>query len=356
MKQLIIADVRSLNDKGISLGHYFSVAQNYLDLYSGYCKVKIAGGPIFKTHFREQDIFLLPYDFIPKRNWLKSKWRILMNCKYLFKNSLPDDIIVIQQSALTTAIFGIALFASSRNNIYIIPYDTDALSSAIKKIIYRFAKSKIKGIICPSERIADVYKKPGCIVTDYIYPDNKCKHSMSFTERQYDIAMIGRINQDKGVAEAAGYLAGTKYKVVIAGNCDNKMDEEKIHRAVHRSGNIASNIELHIGFINEDDYYGFIRKSRFVMLNYRGDYEDRSSGVVLDALFSGTPILGRKCNALKFIEQMHVGYLFDDICTLNLEDIINEKIYDEYLNGIKNYIDKQKEQRNKVVEFLHLNN
>lgn len=49
MKRLILADVKSLNIKGKSIGHYFTLAQNYIDLFGDYCQVKIAGGPIYKT-------------------------------------------------------------------------------------------------------------------------------------------------------------------------------------------------------------------------------------------------------------------------------------------------------------------
>lgn len=354
MKRLIIADVKSINNKGKSLGHYFAVAQNYLDLYSDCCKVYVAGGPIFKTRFEEKDVFKLPYDFIVGQNWLKNKWRVLMNCKYLFKNTLADDIIVLQHSGASTTLLGIVIFANKKNNLYLIQYDTNAISSLLKRMIYKLAKNKIRGIICPNSRIENAYKKRCCIVTDYIYSNDKNKHFKSFSERQYDIAIVGRINEDKGVVEAARYLAGTKYKVIIAGKCDNKYTLEQLKNVLDKDGTPVANIELHIGFISEESYYDYIRNSRYVILNYRGDYENRSSGVVLDSLFCGTPVLGRNCNALNFIKQMHIGYLFDDITTINLDVVINESKYEEYQAGIKNYIDKQKEQRKEVVKFLNL--
>ena len=355
MKRLILADVKSINLNGKSVGHYFTLAQNYLDLFSNICQVKIAGGPIFKTRFKNDDIISLPYDFYSSENWIISKWRVLMNCKALFNRSMPYDIIVIQQSGLSTAIMGIALFAKKNRNIYIIPYDLDALSSVVKRIIYWLAKPKIKGLLCPNKKIADEYKKSGCIVTDYIYPKDKIENQIPFSERKYDIAIVGRINQDKGVVEAVKYLAGTQYKVVIAGKGDSRSIETELENYCNKDSVKSSNIELHIGYVSEIDYYMYIRNAKFVMLNYRGDYEDRSSGVVLDTLFSGTPVLGRRCNALNFVEKECVGYLFDDINNLDLDDVINKNKYEKYQRGILVFVEKQKNLKNKIIDYLHLN-
>lgn len=350
MRRLLIADVKSYNNKGKSTGHYFAVAQNYLDLYKDYCEVKVAGGDIFKTHFKPKDIFLLPYDYIPSMNWLKSKWRVLMNCKYIFNNAKNNDIIVIQQSGLSTAILGIALFAKKKRNIYIIAYDTDAISSPIKKIIYHFAKGKIKGLLCPHKHVSDIYKISSCIITDYIYPNTiNTLTVIPFENRKYDIAIVGSIWPDKGVIEAAKALTKTNLKVLIAGSGDKQLTDR-----LKEICDNAKNIELHIGFISDEIYYEYIREARFCILNYHGVYEDRSSGVVLDILFNRTPIIGHKCKALDFISMSNVGYLFDDINNVNLDYIINKKMYEDYQKGIEKYLDSQKKYKQSVVDFLHL--
>ncbi len=351
MKRLILADVKSYNNKGKSTGHYFAVAQNYLDLYSDCCKVEVAGGPIFKTHFNEKDIFSLPYDFLPSKNWLVSKWQVLKNCEYLFNNAQPDDIIVIQQSGLSTAIMGIALFAKKKSNIYVIAYDTDAVASPIKKLIYKLAKHKIKGLLCPHKYVADAYRIPSCIITDYIYAkSNNNLKIVPFENKKYDIAIIGSIWPDKGVIEASKILAKTKYKIVIAGKANKRLADE-----LHEICDNAENVELHIGFISNEDYYGYIRNTRFCILNYHGVYENRSSGVVLDILFNGSPIIGHKCKALNFITTSNVGYLFDDIKDVNFHDIINKEKYESYQKGIKEYLVTQDNYKRSVINFLSLN-
>ena len=48
IKKIIIADICSMVIDGNAVGHYFTVAQNYLDLFKSACNVKIAGGPVYK--------------------------------------------------------------------------------------------------------------------------------------------------------------------------------------------------------------------------------------------------------------------------------------------------------------------
>lgn len=348
MKRLIISDVKSLSMDGKSVGHYFSLSQNYLDLYSDYFDVKVAGGPIYHQQFQKKDYFPLPNDFIEGENWFKNKLRVLKNCRYLFKKTDSNDIIIIQQAGLSTVLLGIALYAKKKSNICIIAYDTDAISSKIKKIICYFAKPKIKAIICPTDRILNAYKIKGCVVTDYIYAKKNVCTFIPYEKREYDIAILGRICAEKGVLEAAKYLANTKYKILIAG----KPDKELIS-SINNICKSSSNIKLILDFISDEDYYNYIRHSRYCLLNYHGTYNDRSSGVVLDNLFNGTPILGHNCQALSFIKKEKLGYLFEHINDLDLDGIINKNMHEMYIRNIINYLQKQKMYKKKVIDFFN---
>lgn len=62
------------------------------------------------------------------------------------------------------------LICKKWNNIYCIQYSEDPLSSLIKRWIYKIARKKIKGTLCPNSRIGQAYTRPYCEVTDYIYP------------------------------------------------------------------------------------------------------------------------------------------------------------------------------------------
>lgn len=348
MKRIIIADVKSYNNKGVSRGHYFSVAQNYLDLYAkSYC-IKIAGGPIFKAKFKNTCLEL-PYDYIAGKNLIINKCKHLINCRYLFKNTSSEDVIIMQHSGTLTSLLGIILFAQKKNKIYIIQYDIEALSSAIKRIIYYIAKNKIKGIICPTIQIGNAYKLPYCIVTDYIYPHENYINSTNYKNKIYDIAIVGGIRPDKGIIEAAKTLSNTKLKVLIAGNGDKNLTDR-----LKEICNTCSNIELHLDYIDNEKYYKYIQDSRFCILNYSGVYSNRSSGVVLDIIFNGTPIIGHRCKALEFIESENIGYLYDQINDINWESIINEEKYIYFNTNIKKFLNRQKELKSKIIDFIKL--
>ena len=349
MKRLIIADIKSNNNHGKCTGHYFAVAQNYLDLYSDICQTVVAGGPIFKKNFDDTQLLPLPYDCIVGNNPIINKWHTLKNCHYLFKSIKNDDVIVMQHSGASTTFMGIALFAKKKHNIFVIQYDTEAVSTPLKRMIYRLAKRNIKGFICPSERIAEAYGKEGCIVTDYIYPNEKVDIDTSFENKIYDIAIVGSICPDKGVVEAVKQLTNTQLRVLVAGKAN--IEQASVLKDICQS---ASNIELKLGFINENDYYSYIRRARYCMLNYHGVYEERSSGVVLDILFNGTPILGHRCKALQFVEKENVGLLFDNIANFDFNAINDKNRYTSLQKGIVCYLNKQKAYRQKIINYLNL--
>lgn len=351
MKRLIIADVKSHNNHGTSTGHYFALAQNYLDLYQDVCNVKVGGGPIYSTYFKNKDLFLLPYDSKVGEKNIKNKWQVLMNCRYLFQKSTPEDIIVLQMSGALTTYIGIALFAKKWNKIHCIQYSEESLSSPMKRWIYKLAQKKIAGVICPNTRIGKAYERPYCVVTDYIYPYiNKQHNNTSFFQKKYDFAIIGSIWPDKGVLEVASKFSNSKYRILIAGKTSDMQYATSLQQIAEKS----PNIELKLKFITAQEYYRYILESRYCILNYQGVYTDRSSGVVLDILFNNTPVIGRRCNALQFIEDEQVGYLFDDIQSFDPNIIINETTYTKYQEQIKVYLLKQKEFKKKVVAFLKL--
>lgn len=70
--------------KGQSTGHFFSVAQNYYDLFYNKIKTLIAGGPVYRTRFNKDQLLQLPNDIMLmcESTW-KSKWKYLLNARLL---------------------------------------------------------------------------------------------------------------------------------------------------------------------------------------------------------------------------------------------------------------------------------
>lgn len=348
MNRLIIADIKSPVLNGFCLGHFFAVARNYLQIFNQYCSTYIAGGPIYQTEF-SQNILKLPYNtYIKKRrNIIKEKKNVLINCKKLFQAGV-GDIIIIQQGADVTAFLGIALFYWRKSKLYMIQYSNAGIRNYFKHAIFKLASSKIDGIICPNETVGQAYNLPYCVVPDYIYTNTQTPQMKNYSERIYDLCFVGRLVEEKGIIEVAKKIARTKYKMIIAGNSDTTELEQKLQQIC----NSCSNIELHLGFITDNMYYKYIQDSKFCILNYQEEYSRRSSGVVLDSIFNNVPIIGKRCQALHFIEKEGLGFLFNNIEELNLDNIINEENYNTYNYNINNYKQKHQQYRIKLAKFL----
>ena len=348
MKNIIIADLKSNNNKGKSTGHYFAVAQNYFELYTKTHNVLIAGGPIYKIRFSNDKLFKLPLDTKTANNVLKNKLNFFKNAFYLFRRTNLNDILIIQKCGIITTFIAIVLFAKKkRNNIFMIEYDTEALNSNIKRFIYIFAKKKIKGFICPNKTIGLAYGKPYCVVTDYIYTFPK-EPFIPYSHKIYDFCIVGSIWPDKGVIEIAEKFKHTNYKLIIAGKPCNNIIKNQLESITQNSPNIT----LNLGYISENDYYNYIINSKYCILNYQGCYNERSSGVVLDVLFRHVPIIAHRCNATSLIEEENVGLLYNNLNEFNPDTVLNKNIYNKYIEGINNFLSKQESYKKELIEFL----
>ena len=348
MKTLYIADVRSMNNNGTSLGHYFPVADNYYNMFKESCKVLIAGGPVYKTKFN--NIYSLSYDTYENKSTFINKIKILKNIIDLFKNKNKNDIIILQSSAVATALIGIIFFKQSKCKVYTIQYNTECVDSPIKKIIYQLASYKINGIICPNKEIGEAYKRPYCIVPDYIYTNNHTGKILSFSERKYDFSLLGLICKDKGVTEVAKKLKNTDFQILIAG----KPQTEEIKKEIIDICKDANNIELRLEYLSDNEYDTAIRNSKYCILNYSGAYSEHSSGVVFDIIFRGTPVIGRNCKHLKFITEYNIGVIFDKIEDFSPKEILSPIIHQRFINNINNYHLTHQQHILSLKEFLQL--
>lgn len=344
MRRILIADIKSNNIEGKSPGHYFTVAQNYVDMFSEKCESVIVGGPIYKKF---QNSLLLKYDTDPNDNALKQKRKILANSFELF--ALADkDIVVIQSNALVT-LYVALLFSGKENNLFLIQYNCLSINSFFKRLLFKQIKKKICGILCPTDDIGRAYGLPYCVVPDYCVTKKDIEHcNESAIDKKYDFGMVGLITHDKGIIEAAKQLAGKDVSVIIAGRADTPEIEKELLSIVSSCNNVA----LDLGYISDEKYDEYIRKSRFCILNYTDAYSSHSSGVVYDVLYRATPIIGRMCETLRFISENQLGYIYDSIEQFDFESILNEENEIKLRNNIIMYLDKQLAVSDKIYGFL----
>lgn len=344
-KEIILADIRSHSILGKVTGHFIPLAKNYQDIFNGVCDIKIAGGPAYFKSFSEEEMLSLPYDI--NGTTFLDKLHTFVNCRALFKEG-QGKCIIFQQSSIATAYIALALFYHGRSKVYVIQYSRASIDSPIKRALYRLARNKIDGIICPNEDVGKAYGRPYLVVPDYIYTGEAEISSISFEKKRYDFCIIGRLSPEKGVPDAIRSLRTTNYKVLIAG----KPQSEALGEEIRKECEGAANIELHLGYINDEDYLRYIQQSRYSILNYQGEYSVRSSGVVYDMLFNGTPVVGCRCKALKFIEEKGLGLIYDNINNIDYSRLMDVEFYNLCQENIVEYRKSHQQYKEKLEKFI----
>lgn len=344
-KHIIVADIKSNCKNGVSEGHYFAVAQNYLDILSDDYEVQIAGGPIYKAKF--ENIFLLPFNSNANESKLIGKIHTIINGLYLFKK-VENCTIILQCNAVST-IIGLLAFIRPKAKIILIQYDRMIRNSVIRNFFYTISKKRISGIICPGEEIGESLELPYCIVPDYIFPG---KVPDKKSELKYDFGIYGILSADKGVLEAAEYFAKSRYKIKIAGKISNLPQDQDMEVKLKKLADHSKNIDLTIGYLDEKEYREYIASTRFIVLNYSGVYMLRSSGVILDAIYSGKPVLAKKRKYVEFVEDNGLGILYKNLEELDLDRIMADDEYAKLTSNILNYLEKQTKEISKLKDFI----
>lgn len=343
--RLIIADVRSTSTDGIAAGHYFTVAQNYLDLFGKEMDVRVAGGPVYGNRFGDQ-LLRLPYDYVTGCTEARNKKAVFRNVRALLREA-DEDVVVFQCSAVATSFLGIALFKRKKTKVYMIQYSTEALNTPLKKGLYALCKHKISGVICPNATIGGAYGRPMCVVSDYISL-GKMRTPVPYAQKQYDFGMVGLITADKGVIEAAKRLRNTPYRVLIAGRVQDAGLEKELREVC--SG--AANMVLRLEYLSEAAYDEAIRQCRYCILNYSPNYSLHSSGAVFDILFRGVPVVGSCCSALRMIKENGLGVTMDTIEGMKPEELLKEAVHESYVSRIAQYCKMQTQEQKKLLDFL----
>lgn len=348
MSRIIVADICSICVNNQSAGHCFAVAQNYLDIFKTSEEVRVAGGPMYSERFAP-NVMDLPYDHRVGESKLAEKWHELMNCRALFKQVRSEDILVMQSIAIVTAFIGMLLFLHKRCRLFFIQYNTESINSPFKRLLWRMVSPKVHGVIATFPSVAQAYGKPFIIVPDYIYAAKRSVSFPTYEERKNDICMVGNIYRDKGTVEALQWLIGKGLKIVVAG----KIGETELEPEVRAMANRDKNIELHIGYVSDEQYHAILSNSKYCMLNYRGRYNEHSSGVVYDALFHGTPVLSTATASTQMIKDYELGISFDNVNNLDLEKLSDVSLYDSFQSKISCYLQQQNQIIEQLSTFLH---
>ena len=347
-KKILLADVKSCNVNGSSPGHYFALAQNYLDMWEALLPVEIMGGPVYQGRF--SNVFPLPCDELAEANFFKRKLSVMRNC-FAALSAAGENILVFQSNAIAT-IYICLLFYQKKRNIFMIQYNQNSIDSAFKRLIYRAVKRKICGVLCPKQEIGEAYGLPYFVMPDYcVTPATLNALEMPDIPKKYDYAMVGLIVEDKGVTEIAQLLANTDVSVLIAG----RPATQELRRELEKICAGCSNIELILRYTSDEEYDRFIRSARYCILNYSDAYSSHSSGVVFDVLYRGVPIVGRSCESLDFVRDNALGYIYQNAADFDFQSLIRRDETEYFRHSIVAYLRSQMDVPKALAAFLEEN-
>tara|TARA_B100000989_G_scaffold296660_1_gene280381 strand:+ start:155 stop:1276 length:1122 start_codon:yes stop_codon:yes gene_type:complete len=231
--------------------------------------------------------------------------------------------------------------------LYSKPYLNNFFSfflSHLAKSYQSFFLKKYNFIICATESIEKGFKKIND-KTEVIknYPEIK-KNDFSFGKRNNQICYVGSISKVRGIYEILDLSSKlTNIKFSIAGNFNNFKLESFI-----KSDEKWNNINYH-GFLNRDDVYSLIKKSKIglVLLHPTPNHLESLPTKLFEYMSMGTPIICSDFKLFKkIINENKCGFTVDPHNTNDIINKINILISNKKLlqkfskNGVNAFRDK----------------
>ena len=340
---VVIADISSIKMNNTIYGHYGKVARMYLNLLGK--TARAAGGPVYKNRFADSEMVDLPYDFELSSMGTKQGRRLFKKCSikngiHLFK-TVKNSVIVCQPYSFLSWMTAI-LLTKKRNKIYLIEYRNE-LDKKLNRILYKLAKRKIDGVLCPNDKVGQIFGLPYLVLTDYIY--DKTEMPAHSENAKYDFGVIGIMSRDKDVADVVKTFTGTDYKVLIAGHFGGRKDEV--------CGQYTDNITVVDKYLTNEEYEQAFSDSDCIILPYGDAYKNQSSGVIFDVLFRAKPVITKDFESFRFVKDSGAGVLYNHtLAELDFEKVTSKENKEKMYANVCRFIEQNKAQREKLAEFL----
>lgn len=340
---VVIADISSIKMNNTIYGHYGKVARMYLNLLGK--NARAAGGPVYKNRFADSERVDLPYDFElssmgTKKGRRRFKIYSIKNGIHLFK-TVKNSVIVCQPYSFLSWMTAI-LLTKKRNKIYLIEYRNE-LDKKLNRILFKLAKRKIDGVLCPNDKVGRTFGLPYLVLTDYIY--DKTEMPPHSENAKYDFGVIGIMSRDKDVADVVKTFTGTDYKVLIAGHFGGRKDEV--------CGQYTDNITVVDKYLTNEEYEQAFSDSDCIVLPYGDAYKNQSSGVIFDVLFRAKPVITKDFESFGFVKDSGAGVLYNHtLAELDFEKVTSKENKEKMYANVCRFIEQNKAQREKLAEFL----
>lgn len=335
MKKLLIIDPLSLHDKNdIIIGHSMQLTKNYFQLFSEYFEVKVAGKFEYEQQFQKSFV-KLPFSLrFGNANFLSrvlDKFKIAINI--IRALHYESDYYILYPCSYISLLISLPFLPKKK--LFIIDYKIS--SRNFHNLFHR----KISGVLTsqPSNRYGLI---DSFLMKDYYY--NPASYDVKKSEKLYDFSCVGNISKGKLIEDVVAKFQHTDYKIIISGIFEDKNRLKKIQDLA------TNNIIINDGFISESEYNRIIKESIYLILPYNKNYDSHTSGVVYDAIFNRTPIIGTNVSALNIVKEHNMGICYNSILDININDL-NEN-HSNFLVNIDNYISNDRAGFHKLVNFI----
>ena len=358
-EKLLIADCLGKHDgKGVPFGHYIMFFEQYYQILKDNFEISLGVTKEYQKHLNFCDKFFtirfgLNYGNTYKKYNIFDKYISILKGIINIITVLNSNynIIIFQQIKNMFSLIPFALYLGKKR-IFIIVYK-DYLNSGgkikrlLKRLLYVLAKRKIEGLIVGMEELGKIYNHNYLAIPDYLYINKSIVNpDMSI---KYDIAVLGIINISKQVIDIVSSFYKTKYKIIIAGKFKNEEQYKKVCQFN------ADNIIIINDYISREKYNDILQSTKFVALPYNPTtYKLNSSGVFYDAIYHFKPVIASNTEFFKRVEKNKIGYVYKHSIRESKIILENAKIYQEYVNNIKKYVQNiNRDNKKNLIKFLY---
>ena len=275
MKKVLLIDYYGICDKdGRAVGHSPKVLEEYSTLLGDCYTVSVAASPCLIKEAGEQfhDKYTLRYDIYSDREMsvrkrIQDKVRLFF---FLCFRGIRQD----RKSAKYMAQIYQAGFGQSR-------------LAPVLNWFYRRGMRKFDGITYAQKDMAGLHPNM-MYFPDYYYDPGKYQKYRK-AEKQEKAVCLGTMNTYKRLQELIEAFGSNGYPLEIKGYFYDKNYYRNL-----REG-LAQNIVLEDRILSEEEYYRTLAGAKYIVLPYdMGQYQSRTSGVLIESLFLDTVAIAPK--------------------------------------------------------------
>lgn len=334
---MIVDYLGNCNEQGVPLGHPIKIINEYQELLSDNFEVDIMVPANMASHVKGNVIKKLKYSISQYSVGVVAKSRNvlgrLVNIKEILKNKHYDEIWFCNIDFYL--FFYLMLYRRDCSKIICTLYRRDFSGDKVmvklkNRIMYKVLP-RLGLVICSNTNIlSDRYK---CFyMPDYFYIPEKYE-PYRYCIKENKVVCLGTMGENKRLYELVKAFNQINYPLEIVGNFVDKELLDKLNAIK------GDHIVIHDDYLSEEEYLSRMASAKYCILPYNMElYHDRTSGVVLEAIFlKCIPIAPKEL--LDFTDIRGISYQeLNDLITIDLQYSFsecverNEKMIEETYN------------------------